>query len=164
MKKIIVLVFIITACMAFMSFLNPRNVNVEMSYPEGYRGWTHVKSSIVGPGSPAAPKYEGFTHIYANEKAMEGYTSGVFADGAVIVFDVLESATTKGGMKEGERKFIDVMMKDSKLYAATGGWGFEEFDKSSKTIRNLKDADKTQCYNCHVSRKENGYVFSSYRE
>ena len=58
-----------------------------IAYPEGFRAWTHVSSGVVGPKSPAAPKYEGVHHIYANATALEGYRTGRWADGAVIVYD-----------------------------------------------------------------------------
>lgn len=64
-------------------------------YPEGYREWTHVKSEIVGPESPIYKKYGGIHHIYANPKAVEGLNKGKFADGAVFVFDQLETCAQR---------------------------------------------------------------------
>jgi len=42
------------------------------------------------------------------------------------VVDVREATESKGD-RAREIKFIDVMMKDCKKYASTGGRGFEEF-------------------------------------
>ncbi len=131
-----------------------------IAYPLGYRDWTRVKSATVDPKSPAAGRYGGLHHIYANEKAMEGYRTGQFPDGSVIVFDLLETRDSAGTTVEGPRKFIDLMVKDSQRYAETGGWGFEEFTGDSQTDRALTAQAKTACYNCHTKRKDNGFVFS----
>lgn len=164
MKKLIVIIFISLSCFVFMSFINQFSCNTEVAYPEGYRSWTHVKTAINGTQSQMVNKYDGFHHIYANDKAMKGYQSGNFPDGSILVFDVFETITNKTGIEEGKRKFIDVMVKDSKNYRSTGGWGYEEFNAGTKTVRNLKDADKQQCFTCHTAKKLNDFVFSKYRD
>ena len=58
-----------------------------IAFPEGFRTWTHISSAVLGPENSAAPKYEGVHYIYANPKAMEGYRTGKWPDGAVIVYD-----------------------------------------------------------------------------
>lgn len=133
------------------------------SYPVGYRKWSHVKSALVGPQSPFFKKYGGFNHIYANDKAIEGYATGHFPDGAVIVFDVLETKETNGASVEGPRRFIDVMTKNSQTYKETGGWGFEEFNGDSQTDRALSEQAKVTCYKCHASQKDHDSVFSKLR-
>lgn len=135
-----------------------------VAYPEGYRRWVHVKSGLVGPESPAHKKYGGLHHIYANDKALKGFKTGKFPDGAVIVFDLLETQTKNGVTTEGARRFIDVMQKDSRNFAKTGGWGFEEFRGSSRTERTLNEQGKTGCFACHASRKEKDFVFSFFRD
>ena len=134
------------------------------AYPADYRKWTHVKSSLVGPQSPAFKKYGGFNHIYANNKAMEGYRTGHFPDGSVIVDDVLETREVSGATAEGSRRFIDVMSKDNEKYKETGGWGFEEFNGDSQTDRALTEQAKVTCYNCHAKQKDHDYVFTEYRK
>jgi hypothetical protein len=50
------------------------------------------------------------------------------------------------------------MVKDSKKYAATAGWGFGDFT-------NGKPGDKAlhaTCFACHVPAKSNDYVFAHY--
>jgi hypothetical protein len=50
----------------------------KVPYPEGYRRWTHVRSGLTGPESPDYQLTGGLHHIYANDKAMEGYEAGRF--------------------------------------------------------------------------------------
>ena len=136
----------------------------QVAYPSNYRNWVHVRSALVDPNSPKAGRYGGLHHIYANEKAMEGYRTGQFPDGSVIVFDLLETQETSGTTLEGPRKFIDVMTKEGKRYAETGGWGFEEFVGDSQTERALTPEKKAQCYGCHTSGKRHDFVFSTFRK
>lgn len=136
----------------------------QVPYPEGYRRWARVKSALIGPENPIYERYGGLHHIYANDKAMEGYRTGRFPDGSVIVFDLLETQTKEGLMTEGRRRFVDVMHKDSKRFAETGGWGFEEFRKDSHKDRTIGPDAKTKCFDCHAGQKEKDFVFSSFRE
>jgi hypothetical protein len=132
-------------------------------YPEGYREWMHVKSALITPQSRSFKRFGGLHHIYANTKAIEGYRTGVFVDGAVIVADFLETQEKDGDTSEGKRRFIDVMLKDSKRFAQTGGWGFEEFSGDSKTERTLTNPTK-ECFQCHTAKQESSFVFSSLRK
>lgn len=61
-------------------------------------------------------------HIFANQKAVDGYATGNFSDGAVIVYELREAQQKNGVIIEGERRRVDVMIKDSTLYKSTGGW------------------------------------------
>lgn len=42
-----------------------------VSYPDGYRSWTHVKSSLISPSHANFASSGGFQHIYANAEAMQ---------------------------------------------------------------------------------------------
>ncbi|MBL8452529.1 MAG: cytochrome P460 family protein [Zoogloea sp.] len=132
-------------------------------YPEGYRHWLHVKSMVIQPGHALFDAFGGIHHLYANKKAEQGYKSGRFPDGAVIVFDLLEAPSADHAVQEGARKVVGVMHKDSKRYAATGGWGFEGFKGDSKTERAVGRNAATACFQCHTARKQNDHVFSAFR-
>jgi hypothetical protein len=132
-------------------------------YPTGYRSWSHVKSMIIEPGHALYESFGGLHHLYANDKAMEGYRDGQFPDGAVIVFDLLATVEADNAVTEGPRKVLGVMHKDSARYAATGGWGFEGFAGDSTTERAVAANAKTACFDCHTARKDHDYVFSELR-
>src|SRR5262245_46563050 len=138
--------------------------NDAVPYPAGYRMWTHVKAALVGPQSPAFENSGGIHHIYANEKAMEGYRAGKFPDGSVIVADFLETRENAGVTTEGPRRRIDVMVKDSRRYATTGGWGFEQFRGDSQTDRMVTAEIATKCFDCHSNQKERDTVFGECRK
>lgn len=138
--------------------------NDAVPYPAGYRQWAHVSSALIGPQSPAFENSGGIHHIYANEKAMEGYRTGRFPDGSVLVADFLETRESAGVTTEGSRRRIDVMVKESKRYAETGGWGFEQFRGDSQTDRMVTAQIATKCFACHAQQKEHDSVFSRFRK
>ena len=107
----------------------------EVPYPAGYRDWHHVKSMVIEEGHPLYGAFGGIHHLYANDKALEGYQSDTFPDGAVIIFDLLEAVHDGNAVTEGARKVVGVMHKDAKKFAATGGWGFEGFGGGDPTNR-----------------------------
>lgn len=133
----------------------------EVPYPEGFRRWAHIKSSLSAPKS-AADSRAGIHHIYANELALRGYETGHFPEGSVIVFDLLAVTTANGTTREAERKFVDVMHKDSTRFGQTGGWGYEEFQGDTR-VRIVRDRAPVDCFQCHTQRKDHGYVFSGLR-
>lgn len=138
--------------------------DTNIPYPEGYRKWVHVGTTLVGPQSPFFAGSGGIHHIYANTQALQGYETGHFPDGAMIVFDLLDTKETDGLILEGPRKRLDVMLKDAQRFAATGGWGFERFRGDSATDRLLTDENRTQCFTCHQKSKAQDCVFSKFRK
>ena len=146
--------------LAAFSFAQPTSVAVP--YPTGFRSWVHVKTGIVGNDSPKFRNYVGIHHIYANPKAIERYEKGTFPDGSMIVVDVLEAPEANSITSEGPRKFIDVMIKDSKKFAKTDGWGYEKFNGDSTTERLLNAESAARCSACHASQKD--HVFSDLRK
>lgn len=132
-------------------------------YPAGYREWVHVKSMVIEEGHPLHGSFGGIHHLYANRQALEGYRSGRFPDGAVIVFDLLEAVSASNAITEGKRKVVGVMHKDESRYAATGGWGFEGFGGDSRTERAVGANAATACFECHTARRAADFVFSAWR-
>jgi hypothetical protein len=135
-----------------------------VDYPKGYRQWPHVKSMVIySDKHPLFASFGGMHHIYANADAMRAYTKGgTFADGSVIVFDLLDAKDDGGAWVAGDRKLIGVMVKNRARYKTTGGWGFEAFKGDSQTDRMVTDAN-AQCLACHQKQKDNDFVFSGYR-
>lgn len=143
----------------------------DVPYPEGYRSWRHVSSGVLRPKEGAAndnpdPKKPAAPHgllanIYANDKAVEGYRTGHFPEGAVLVVDwfILESRGPE--LLQGARKSRNVMVRDAR-YTETGGWGFEDFDKDSQTARNVGPKAVKMCFECHSTyAKQHEFVFST---
>jgi hypothetical protein len=110
--------------------------------------------------------------ILGNDKAIEAYRSGKssFPDGAVIARLAWNYVSSPENNKVFGRDqsfvagsqpewYLQFMVKDSKKYASTGGWGYAQFDKDGKPAPAVKhDA----CFACHVPAKETDYIFTHY--
>ena len=131
-------------------------------YPAEYRTWAVVKTSLVGPQAPNYATRGGFHHFYANAQAMQGYRTGTFPAGSIIVDEGVYAEDAKGVMVERGRRSLDVMHKDSAVHAATGGWGFEHFEGGSQTGSGTAEA-RAACATCHAQRTAQDYVFSTFR-
>ena len=104
-----------------------------------------------------------------NDIAIKAYREGKlpFPDGAIIVALHWKRVPSEEDNKvfgrvqafiAGSPVNLQVMVKDSKKYAATGGWGFGDF-------RNGKPSDAAlheKCFTCHIPAKASDYVFTRY--
>ncbi|MGD2111808.1 MAG: cytochrome P460 family protein [Gammaproteobacteria bacterium] len=131
-------------------------------YPEGYRGWTHVKTLTLHAGHPLAETFQGIHHVYANPAALAGLQSGTYPDGAVLVFDLLEAVEQDHATAEGRRILLGVMQKDRAQHAATGGWEFDAWSGNSRSERLVSDGGRS-CFTCHEAQRDSDYVFSRWR-
>lgn len=138
----------------------PSNPNASPIYgvtlPEGYRNW-----QLVGPALEGEPLNELRT-VVGNKIAIDAYKRGElpFPDGAVLVklaWKYTQSPEFKSALVPGHATTVQVMVKDSKKYAASGGWGYGRFIDG-------KPADLAQhqtCFACHASLVKNrDYVFT----
>ncbi len=126
--------------------------------PEGYRNW-----QLVAPAQEAAPLNE-LRAVLGNEIAMKAYRAGTlpFPDGSVLAklaWKHVQSPEFEPASIPGAATTVQFMVKDSKKYAATGGWGFARFVDG-------KPADEAQhqtCFACHQARvKDHDLVFTRY--
>ena len=160
MKKYCVVVVGTFFIILVSSFKFAAPADEEVSYPAGYRGWTHVKSTILGP-QHLNVNYRGFNHVYANDLAMKGYASGKFPEGSVFVLEVIEAMPVENYTSEAARHHMDVIQKDSLKYASTGGWGYAQFE-GDNSRRMLTLEQKKACNTCHL--KQEDHVFSALRK
>ena len=137
----------------------------------GYEAWQVVSISQDGDLMAA---------ILANPVMIDAYQAGVpgngkpFPDGAKLAkihwnpkkMEVFPAATVPGTQHD-----MDFMVKDSKRFADSGGWGWAvfEYDATSDTFRpgTLADqppqANDAKCgFACHTTVKARDYVFTDY--
>jgi hypothetical protein len=102
--------------------------------------------------------------VYVNPAGFGRFKQGgtaKYPDGTVFVDDVREFPLDDGVYHQGGHEFVTVMIKDSKAYAATGGWGFQAWlggDPSKPIVTDVVG----QCFTCHTGQSGNDYVFSTY--
>ncbi len=117
----------------------------------------------IHKGHPFEKPFLGIHHIYANDHALLGLRDGHFADGAIPVFDQLESVTADKASVEGERVLLGVMRKDSERLGKTDGRGYEAWAKDSRNSRLVEDGG-TACHACHTQQRGRDFVFSHWRD
>jgi cytochrome P460 len=118
------LLFATLALLAVASFAAEPADDIKL--PGGYRHWFHVNTMIVDKASPLFGELGGMHNVYVNsvgEAALK--KGGPYPNKTPFVTDLHEFTVSDGSYVEGGRKALAIMVKDSKKYASTGGWGFQ---------------------------------------
>jgi len=110
--------------------------------------------------------------ILGNDVAIKAYRQGQpsFPDGSVIARIAWKYVPSEENNKVFGRAqsfvpgdapdwYLQFMVKDSKKYASTGGWGFAQFDKDGKPA---DEAKHKTCFPCHEPAKASDFVFTRY--
>ena len=135
-----------------------------MQIPSGFKDWYLVNSMLVTKDQNKFGLIAGNHLIYINPKGLDRLKRGdstPYPDGTIFVDDVRDYTVDDGAYLEGGRKALPVMVKDSKKYASTGGWGFQAWGGGDPDKPLVTDAAK-QCFSCHTSQKAQDFVFSTY--
>lgn len=159
MKKAVLMLLAAAALLSLSALYAAEPVQ----FPDNFRRWVHVGTGVILHGAnPQLMSEEGMHHIFANEKAVAGYSTGDFLDRSIIVYELRETQQKNGVIFEGERKRVDVMIKDSSLYKDTGGWRFERFWGTNQAQNAIHDSG-ISCFQCHSKANAHGSVFSQLR-
>ena len=131
--------------------------------PPGYRDWRLI-SVAHEEGS-----FNSFAAVLGNDIAMKAYRNGTlpFPDGAIIASLHYSHTPSEENNKvfgqpqsfvPGAPTNVQFMVKDSRKYGATGGWGFAHF----KDGKPADDDFMKACFACHNQAKARDLVFTRY--
>src|SRR3954466_6149096 len=143
--------------------------------PAGYRDWKLV--SVAREEG----ELKDIRAILANDKGIKAFREAKlpFPEGTIIAriaWDHVPSAENNkvfadfaksiGKPAPGPQSFVagppkngvQFMVKDSKKYAATGGWGYAQFDDGKPAGEKVMST----CFPCHQLIKERDFVFTRY--
>ncbi len=129
-----------------------------VTIPAGYRQW-----ELVAP-SHEAGKLDELRAILGNDVSMKAYREGTipFPDGTILAklaWKQVPLTGVDGAFIPGQTTTVQVMVKDSKKYASTGGWGFGRFIDGIPA----DDAQHKTCFACHEAHvKGHDFVFTHY--
>ena len=144
-----------------------------VTIPAGYRDWKLIAVSEIAAGDKSQLRAE-----FGNDVAIKAFKEGrlPFPDGSIVIAQhwakqssaendsVLAMAPMVAGL-DSPKSFIpgsfinmQVMVKDSKKYAASGGWGFADF----KDGKPGDEALTKTCFPCHEPAKAHDFVFTHY--
>jgi hypothetical protein len=139
--------------------------------PQGYRDWKVISVSHLQVGNVNELRVK-----LGNDIAIKAYREGKlpFPDGAIVAAihwnyqpeesdDKLIAAAAGGASTQlgvaGSRGHIQFMVKNSNKYAASGGWGFADFDMDGKPD---SLAHHQTCLPCHQPAKDHDLVYARY--
>jgi Cytochrome P460 len=137
--------------------------------PAGYRDWQLISVNQLH----FAGKGEQLRAQLGNDLAIKAFKEGTrpFPDGAMIAAVHWTRVPSEDNNKvlnvpfPGTESFVigslvnvQFMVKDSKKYAATGGWGFADFTNGKPGDKALHET----CFPCHAPAKDRDYVFTRY--
>jgi hypothetical protein len=128
-----------------------------VTIPSGYRQW-----EMIAPAH--SPPFDELRGVLGNATAMNAYRAGTlpFPDGAILAklsWKHVESDEFKGDFVPGAPTTIQFMVKDSRKYAATGGWGFGKFADGKP----VGEKEHQECFACHQAHvKNHDFVFTRF--
>lgn len=138
--------------------------------PPDYRNWRLISANHLAGNSMKQVRAQ-----LANDIAFEAFRSGKlpYPDGSMIAAlhwtevasDENDKVLAEGFPGAGLHSFVagpalnvQFMVKDSKKYASTDGWGFADFTNGKPGSEALH---KT-CHGCHVPVKDRDFVYTRY--
>jgi Cytochrome P460 len=131
--------------------------------PSGYRDWRFISTAHE------AGNLNSIGVLLGNDVAIKAYREGKlpFPDGTMLAALHYKHVASDENNKvfghpqsfvAGPPTNIQFMAKDSKKYAATGGWGFGHFQDGKPAT----DAFMKPCYPCHAKEIDHDLVFTRY--
>lgn len=144
-----------------------------VTIPAGYRNWKLIAISEIAAGDHSQLRAE-----FGNDIAINAFQQGTlpFPDGAIIaaqhwtkesspendkvlaLLPMVAGADNPKSFIPGSVINVQFMVKNSKKYAATAGWGFGDFTDGKPGSEALM---KT-CFGCHAPAKDRDFVFTRY--
>lgn len=127
-----------------------------VTIPDGYRQW-----ELVAVAHESDPLNE-LRAILGNPLALKTYRAGAlpFPDGTILAklaWKHVQSTESPPAFVPGAATTVQVMVKDSKRYASTGGWGFGRFLGGVA----VDEAQHKTCFACHQALvKDHDFVFT----
>jgi hypothetical protein len=132
--------------------------------PPGYRDWRLI-SVAHEEGN-----LNDLRAILGNDVAIAASREGKlpFPDGTIIArlawsYDLLEESSKAFGRPQSfvagpPKNGVQFMVKDSRKYASTGGWGFAHFNDGKPA----DEAVHNTCFSCHQVANARDFVFNRY--
>jgi hypothetical protein len=164
---LLVVVVALTGVAAYLGFA-PAHADgaapvFDVKIPAGYRDWRLISVAHE------AGNLNDLRAILGNDIAIRAYREGrlPFPDGAIIARLAWKYVSSEDNNKAfgraqsfvaGDATNVQFMVKDSRKYAATGGWGFAQFNDGKP----IDEAGLVGCYACHVPVKGRDFVFTRY--
>jgi len=130
-----------------------------ITLPENYRDWRVIASSHRVDNNTLRV-------ILGNDTAIEAARSGStnpWPDGSILgklVWKDASHAQWEQAVVPGAFVHAEFMLKDSRKYPATGGWGYARWKGMDQEPYGADAAFVQECHGCHMPMKDNDFVFT----
>ena len=136
--------------------------NYEVKTPTGYRDWKLISVA------PEAGNLNDIRAILGNDVAIKAYREEASISGwhhyCPLAWKYVPSEEnnkvfgSEQSFVAGYPTNVQFMVKDSKRYSATGGWGFAQFTNGKP----VNEAESKTCFSCHEPAKTRDFIFTHY--
>ena len=147
----------------------------DLILPKNYHEWIYVGSPLT-PNALNGGKanFPEFHNVYIEPGSYEIYKkTGEFPEETIFFKElqlVLPGQNPDGSRTEasgrgyfpGKWNGADVTVKDSKRYAATGGWGYFNFNHHEPKAATAKAKPKAECAFCHMASAKKDDVWTQF--
>ena len=178
MKRIVFVSLAVSALAGAIACIAPASGDADgeaspiygVKIPAEYRDWRLISVNHLAGGSLKQVRAQ-----LGNDIAIKAFREGKrpFPDGTIVAAlhwnemssdennKVLAIGFPGAGLQSSVAEAavnVQFMVKDSKKYAATGGWGFADFTNGKPGNEALHNT----CFPCHQPAKDRDYVFTRY--
>jgi hypothetical protein len=159
--KLILLVVAALLCAALVGAADQNTMPSPngITMPEGYRDWKLIASSHRSDNNTMRV-------ILGNETAVSAARKGrtnPWPEGSVLAKMVWKNEQHEkwpSAAIPGEFVHAEFMIKNSRKYESTGGWGFARWKGMSQKPYGKDSSFVQECFGCHTPMKDNDYVFT----
>src|SRR4030088_1557060 len=172
MRRIVFVLVAVVALAGVVAYMAPASGQADeeaapifgVKIPPGYRDWRLI-SVAHEEGN-----LNDLRAILGNDVAIKASREGKlpFPDGTIIArlawsYDPLEESSKAFGRPQSfvagpPKNGVQFMVKDSRKYASTGGWGFAQFTDGNPADEGVPNP----CFSCPEIVKSRGFVFNRY--
>jgi Cytochrome P460 len=148
----------------------------DLVLPKNFHEWIYVGSPLtpnaLNGGQAGFPEYH---NVYIEPCTYAKYKqTNVFPEGTIFFKELQltlgppenpdgsQSEPSGRGYFPGKWNGADVTVKDSKRYAATGGWGYYNFNHHEPKAPTAKLKPQTECAFCHQASAKKDEVWTQF--
>ncbi len=174
MRRIVFVLIAVATLAGVVAYMAPASGQADgeaaplfgVKIPAGYRDWRLI-SVAHEEGN-----LNDLRAILGNDVAIKAYREGKlpYPDGTIIARLAWSYVPSEENNKVFGRPqsfvpgsatdwYLQLMVKESKKYPATGGWGFAQFNKDGNPA---DEAMHKTCFPCHEPAKARDFVFTRY--
>jgi len=156
-------------------YLPEYSASGDLILPKNWHEWIFLGSPLtpnaLNNGKASFPE---FHNVYVEPGSYAIYKkTGEFPDGTILFKELqltLPMQNPDGSRTEpsgrgffpGPFNGADVTVKDSKRYAATGGWGYYNFNHHEPKAPTAKLKAKSECAYCHIAGAQKDEVWTQF--